>query len=147
MQETILAIYLWLKIGHVTFMVFWLAGLFMLPRQCIYLLDHAPGSPGEAKWADRSAKLRKIILTPSLIVVWVLGLLMAYGGGWFDNGWLHAKLALVVALTGYHGWLVAQSKKMARGERPQTERTLRFAGEVPGLLLVLIVALVYLKPF
>ncbi|MGB3807307.1 MAG: CopD family protein [Erythrobacter sp.] len=147
MQDALLAIYQWLKIGHVIFMVFWLAGLFMLPRQCIYMLDHAPGSDGEAKWAVRMGKLRKIILTPSLVLVWAFGLLLAFSGGWFDNGWLHAKLLLVVALSGYHGWLVAQTKKMARGARPLSEKTLRMIGEVPGLLLVLIVTLVYIKPF
>lgn len=147
MQEFLVSIYLWLKIGHVIFMVFWLAGLFMLPRQCIYMLDHAPGSAGEAKWAERMGKLRKIILTPSLVIVWVLGLLIAYAIGAFSEGWLHAKLTFVLILSGYHGWLVAQTKKMARGERPLTEKRLRMIGEVPGLLLVVIVALVYLKPF
>jgi putative membrane protein len=147
MQETLSSIYLFLKAGHVIFMVFWLAGLFMLPRQCIYMRDHAPGSPGEAKWAERMGKLRKIILTPSLIIVWVLGLSLAYAGGWFSDGWLHAKLTLVLALTGFHGWLVAQTKKMARGARPLSEKQLRMIGEVPGLILVLVVVLVYLKPF
>ena len=147
MQEVLSSIYLFLKSGHVIFMVFWLAGLFMLPRQCIYMLDHAPGSDGEAKWATRMGKLRKIILTPSMIIVWVLGLSMAYAGGHFAFGWLHAKLMLVLVLTGYHGWLVAQTKKMARGERPLTEARLRLIGEVPGLLLIVIVVLVYLKPF
>lgn len=147
MQSVLLDISVWLRIGHVVFMVFWLAGLFMLPRQCIYMLDHAPGSEGEAKWAERMTKLRKIILTPSLIVVWVLGLLMAYGFGYFSQGWLHAKLTLVLILSGYHGWLVAQAKKMARGERPLSEKALRMVGEVPGLLLVAIVLLVYLRPF
>ena len=147
MQETLSAIYLFLKAGHVIFMVFWLAGLFMLPRQCIYMLDHAPGSAGEAKWAERMGKLRKIILTPSLIIVWVLGLSLAYAGGWFSDGWLHAKLTLVLALTGFHGWLVAQTRKMARGARPLSEKQLRMIGEVPGLILVLVVVLVYLKPF
>jgi protoporphyrinogen IX oxidase len=147
MQETLASIYLFLKSGHVIFMVFWLAGLFMLPRQCIYLLDHAPGSPGEAKWVERMGKLRKIILTPSLIIVWALGLLMAYAYGHFASGWFHAKLTLVLLLSGYHGWLVAQTKKMARGERPLTESRLRLIGEVPGLILVVVVLLVYLKPF
>lgn len=147
MQDLLLSIYQFLKTGHVIFMVFWLAGLFMLPRQCIYMLDHAPGSEGEAKWAHRMGKLRSIILTPSMVIVWVLGLTLAYAGGHFAFGWLHAKLTLVLLLTGYHGWLVAQTKKMARGERPLTEARLRMIGEVPGLLLVVIVALVYLKPF
>ena len=147
MQSVLLDISVWLRIGHVVFMVFWLAGLFMLPRQCIYMLDHAPGSQDEAKWAERMGKLRNIILTPSIIVVWVLGLLMAYAFGYFSQGWLHAKLTLVLILSGYHGWLVAQSKKMARGQRPLTEKALRFAGEVPGLILILVVLLVYLRPF
>ncbi|MFM7376563.1 MAG: CopD family protein [Erythrobacter sp.] len=147
MQEALSSIYLFLKSGHVIFMVFWMAGLFMLPRQCIYMLDHTPGSPGEAKWADRMGKLRKIILTPSMIIVWVLGLSMAVGHELFSQGWLHAKLALVLALTGYHGWLVAQTKKMARGERPLSEKTLRMIGEVPGILLILIVLLVIFQPF
>ena len=147
MQETLLSISPWLRIGHIIFMVFWLAGLFMLPRQCIYMLDHAPGSEGEAKWAERMGKLRKIILTPSMIIVWVLGLMLAYAFGYFSNGWFHAKLTLVLVLTGYHGWLVGQTKKMARGKRPLSEKTLRMIGEVPGLLLVLIVVLVILKPF
>lgn len=148
MQDTILSIYLFLKSGHVIFMVFWLAGLFMLPRQMIYMLDHPAGSPGEAKWATRMGKLRKIILTPAMIIVWVLGLTMAYAGNHFSGaGWLHAKLTLVLILTGYHGWLVGQTKKMARGERPLSEKTLRLIGEVPGILLILIVLLVYLKPF
>lgn len=147
MQDTLLSISPWLRIGHIIFMVFWLAGLFMLPRQCIYMLDHAPGSEGEAKWAERMGKLRKIILTPSMIIVWVLGLMLAYAFGYFSNGWFHAKLTLVLILTGYHGWLVGQTKKMARGDRPLSEKTLRMIGEVPGLLLVLIVVLVILKPF
>lgn len=147
MQDLLLSIYLFLKSGHVIFMVFWMAGLFMLPRQCIYMLDHAPGTPGEAMWAERMGKLRTIILTPSLIVVWVLGLTMAATMGFFTQGWLHAKLALVLAMTGFHGYMVGQTKKMARGERPLTEKQLRMIGEVPGLLLVLIVVLVYLKPF
>ncbi|MEE4212715.1 MAG: CopD family protein [Parvularcula sp.] len=146
------AIYPWVKAGHVIFMVFWLAGLFMLPRQCIYMLDAAPGSADEAKWAHRMGLLRKIILTPSLIVVWLLGLYLMYGlfiasGTLGQNGWLHAKIVLVLALSGYHGWLVAKTKAMARGERPLSEKTLRMVGEIPGLLLALIVVLVYVRPF
>ncbi len=147
MQDPLSLMYVWLKAGHVIFMVFWLAGLFMLPRQCIYILDHASGSEGEAKWAMRMGKLRKIIMTPSLIIVWVLGLTLAYSTGAFTQGWFHAKLTLVLALTGYHGWLVGQTKKMARGERPLTEKQLRMFGEVPGLILVVVVVLVYTRPF
>lgn len=138
--------YLWLKAGHIIFVVFWMAGLFMLPRQLIYVHSAAPGSEEEALWAHRMGLLRKVILTPSLIVVWVLGLLMSVQLGLFAGapglGWLHAKLLLVIILTGYHGFMVAQSKKSSLGERPLSEKQLRLLGEVPGLLLVLIVILV-----
>lgn len=138
--------YLWLKAGHIIFVVFWMAGLFMLPRQMIYVHPAAPGSDEEALWAKRMGLLRKIILTPSVIIVWVLGLLMAYELGLFHGapglGWLHAKFLVVVGLTTFHGFLVAQSKKIAAGERPLSEKQLRMWGEVPGLLLVVIVILV-----
>lgn len=138
--------YLWLKAGHIIFVVFWMAGLFMLPRQMIYTHSSAPGSEEEALWAKRMGLLRKVILTPSVIVVWGLGLLMAVELGLFEGapglGWLHAKLLMVIALTGYHGFMVAQSKKFASGERPLSEKQLRMLGEVPGLLLVVIVILV-----
>ncbi|GMM91842.1 protoporphyrinogen oxidase HemJ [Qipengyuania sp. MTN3-11] len=139
--------YYWLKAGHIIFMVFWLAGLFMLPRQMLYLHPYGEGSPERDVWADRIGKLRRIILTPSLIVVWVLGLLLAWTIGAFSQGWFHAKLLLVLLLTGYHGWMVAQAKKMIAGERPLTEKNLRLFGEVPAILLALIVVLVVVKPF
>ena len=110
--------YLWLKAGHIIFMVFWLAGLFMLPRQMIYLHPASPGSDESALWAKRMGLLRKVILTPSLIVVWVLGLLLAMTIGAWDQGWFHAKLLFVLLLTAFHGIMVARSKKMIAGDRP-----------------------------
>ena len=147
MQQTLATLYPWLKSGHIIFVVFWMAGLFMLPRQMRYCHAAVPGSPEEARWADRMEKLRRIILTPSLAAVWLLGLALAAALGAWDQGWLHAKFALVIALTGFHGYLVAQSKKMARGARPLSEKQLRMWGEVPAILLVLIVVLVVVKPF
>jgi protoporphyrinogen IX oxidase len=147
MQQTLAILYPWLKSGHIIFVVFWMAGLFMLPRQMLYCLSAAPGSPEEALWADRMGKLLAIILTPSIVAVWILGLALAAGLDVWDQGWLHAKLALVVALSGLHGYLAAQARKMARGLRPLSERQLRMWGELPALLLVLIVVLVVTKPF
>lgn len=147
MQETLAALYLWLKAGHVIFVVFWMAGLFILPRQMLYALDAAPGSPEAALWADRMGKLRRIILTPSLVIVWLLGLLLASAIGAWSEGWLHAKLLVVLGLTGVHGYLVAQARRMTAGARPLTARQLRLWGEVPALALVVIVVLVIVKPF
>ena len=139
--------YLWLKAGHIIFMVFWLAGLFMLPRQMIYLHPASPGSDESALWAKRIGLLRKVILTPSLIVVWVLGLLLAMTIGAWDQGWFHAKLLFVLLLTAFHGIMVARSKKMIAGDRPMSEKQLRMWGEFPGIMLAIIVILVMVKPF
>ena len=139
--------YLWLKAGHIIFMVFWLAGLFMLPRQMIYLHPAAPDSDESKLWAKRMGLLRKIILTPSIIVVWILGLLLAETLQVWGEGWLHAKLLLVVLLSGFHGYMVAQSRKMANGARPLSEKQLRMFGEIPGILLALIVIMVVVRPF
>ena len=139
--------YYWLKAGHIIFMVFWMAGLFMLPRQMIYLHSANPESEEAALWAKRMGLLRRVILTPSLIVVWVLGLLLAMSIGAWDQGWFHAKLFFVVLLTAFHGIMVARSKKMTSGERPMTEKQLRIWGEFPGIALAIIVVLVVVKPF
>lgn len=147
MQQVLAMTYLWLKAGHVIFVIFWMAGLFMLPRFFVYHQECAPGSPEEAIWIDREAKLLKIILWPSLIVVWLLGLSLASTIGAFAQGWFHAKLALVLVLSAYHVWMASYAAALARGERKLTGRKLRMINEVPGIAAALIVILVIVKPF
>lgn len=139
--------YLWLKAGHVIFVIFWMAGLFMLPRFFVYHQEAAPGSPEEAVWVDRERKLLKIILWPSLVVAWLLGLSLAATIGAFAQGWFHAKLVLVLALSAYHLWLASYAAALARGKRKLTGRRLRMINEVPGIAVALIVILVIVKPF
>ena len=141
--------YLWLKAGHIIFMVFWMAGLFMLPRYLVYHQEAlAAGRSDEAAlWVEREGKLRHIILTPAMIVVWILGLTLATVGQHWGAGWLHAKFALVLLLSGYHGWAVGYAKRLARGEMRLDGRTLRMINEVPALLATVIVVLVFVKPF
>ena len=135
------------KAAHVTVTFFWIAGLFMLPRYLAYQAQEVPGSPQDRKWVERTGKLRKIILTPALIAVWVLGLSVATSYGLAGAGWIHAKLALALLLSGYHGWMVGISKKMAAGQRPLAEKALRLWNEVPALATILFVFLAILKPF
>ena len=139
--------YLWLKAGHLIFVIFWMAGLFMLPRYFVYHQESAPGSPEEALWVERERKLRQIILGPSIALVWLLGLALAFTIGAWDQGWFHAKLLVVIALSGYHGWLAGYAKKLARGERPLEGKTLRLLNEVPGVAVAVIVILAIVKPF
>jgi protoporphyrinogen IX oxidase len=142
--------YLWVKAFHIVFVIFWMAGLFLLPR---YLVHHqeALGTPQAADWIKREAMLRRMILTPSMILVWLLGLALAANLGLFDGqpglGWLHAKLLFVLGLSGYHGWAVGYSKKLARGTGSIAPRRLRLLNEVPALAAVAIVILAVVKPF
>ena len=142
--------YLWVKAFHIVFVIFWMAGLFLFPR---YLVHHqeALGTPQAADWVKREALLRRMILSPSMIIVWLLGLVLAANVGLFDGqpglGWLHAKLLLVVGLSGFHGCAVGYSKKLARGEGSVASARLRLLNEVPALAVVLIVVLAVVKPF
>ena len=99
----------------------------------------------------REGVLRRMILTPSLAIVWVLGLLLAANAGLFDGGaglgWLHAKLALVLALSGYHGWAVGYARKLATGKPLMTGRQLRLINEIPALVVAVVVILVVVRPF
>ena len=147
MNEILSMLYLWLKAAHLIFVIFWMAGLFMMPRFFVYHQETAVGSEEDGKWIEREGKLRKIILNPSLIIVWVVGLLLAYNIGAFSQGWFHAKLLMVLALSGYHGWMICYSKKLARGERTMTDKKLRMVNEVPGIAAAVIVILVIIKPF
>lgn len=138
---------LWVKAAHIIFVIFWMAGLFMLPRFFVYHQEAAAGSPEDARWIDRERRLLKIILEPSMIVVWVLGIMLALNLGAFSQGWFHAKLLCVIALSGYHGWMSAYAKKLARGERPLADKKLRMLNEVPGVAAALIVILAVVRPF
>jgi putative membrane protein len=139
--------YAWLKAGHVIFVIFWIAGMFMLPRYYVYHQESAPGSEEEKRWIDRERKLRQIIITPSMALVWVLGLTLAWTTGAWQQGWFLAKFAIVLALSAYHGWLVGYGRKLAAGQRPLGGKALRIMNELPGLATVLIVILVIVKPF
>lgn len=147
MQDVLSMIYLWLKAGHVIFVIFWMAGLFMLPRLYVYHQECPPDSPENALWVMRERRLIRIILNPSIIVVWGLGILLALNSGAFAATWLQVKLLFVLLLSGYHGWLVSYGKKLAAGERSISERNLRLLNEVPGVAVAIIVVLAVVKPF
>jgi putative membrane protein len=145
------AAYPWVKAAHIIFMVFWMAGLFILPRYLIHHQEGGLGTPEAARWVEREAKLRTMILTPSIIVVWALGLALGAHIGLFNGapglGWLHLKLLLVLVLSGYHGWAVGYARKLAAGRATLPARTLRMVNEAPAVLLALIVILAVVKPF
>ena len=139
--------YPWVKAAHITFVIFWMAGLFLVPRFYVYHHATAPGSAEDRAWIEREDRARTIILTPAMIAVWVLGLLLAVHIGAFGQYWFMGKLLLVIALTGYQGWIGRYGKALAAGNRPMDNRSLRIMNEVPGIATALIVVLVIVRPF
>ena len=147
LNSALIVTYEWIKAAHVIFVIFWIAGLFMLPRYYVYHQEAVPGSPEEQRWIDRESKLRNIIITPAMIMVWLLGLTLAHTLGAWSETWLQLKILLVIGLSAYHGYMIGYGKKLARGERPVSGRTLRIMNEIPGVATALIVILVIVKPF
>jgi putative membrane protein len=139
--------YPWVKAAHVTFVIFWLAGLFLLPRFYVYHQEAAVGSPEDRAWIDREARVRSIILNPAMVVVWVLGLMLATNLALWDQHWFQAKLAFVIGLSAYQGWLGSYGKKLANGQRPLTGKAVRMLNEIPGIAAAIIVVLVIVRPF
>lgn len=140
-------IYLWIKAAHLIFVIFWMAGLFMLPRFFVYHQEAERGSAEADKWIEREKRLIKIILNPAMLIVWVFGLWLAVITGAFAEGWFLVKFLLVIALTAYHGWMSAYAKKLARGEWTLEGKTLRLLNEIPGTAAAVIVVMVIVKPF
>ena len=137
----------WVLAAHVTFVIFWMAGLFLLQRFYVYHQEAPIGSPEDRAWIEREGRVRSIILTPAMIVVWILGLMLAFDIGAWTDGWFHAKLALVVGLSAYQGWLVSYGRKLANGQRPLSGKAVRMINEIPGIAAALIVVLVIVRPF
>ena len=145
-------LYAWLKAGHIIFVIFWVAGLFMLPRYYVYHQEAAAGSDEEKRWLEREHKLRTIILTPAMILAWTFGILLVWinyanGIALLREPWFLAKFLIVFALSGYHGWMIGYGRKLTAGQRPVSGRALRLMNEVPGIAVVLVVILVIVRPF
>ncbi len=138
---------LWIKAFHVIFVVSWFAGLFYLPRLFVYHCE-VQDAVGLARFGVMERKLYAI-MTVGMIGTWLLGLTMIVlnPGYLHSGGWLHVKIALVVLLSGYHGWLKTCVRRFAANVNRRSARFYRWINEVPALLLIAIVILVIVKPF
>ena len=137
---------LWLKALHLIFMVTWFAGLFYLPRIYVYLTE-ATDEAVRATLRTMAQRLYRITLV-GMILTWVFGIaLLVWNPGYLSMGWLHAKLLLVAALSGYLGWLKVHLRRFTGGTNTGTSRFWRIANEVPAVVLLLVVPLAVLRPF
>ncbi|MEE9587964.1 MAG: protoporphyrinogen oxidase HemJ [Hyphomicrobiaceae bacterium] len=138
---------LWLKAFHIMSVIAWMAGLFYLPRLYVY---HAAAPVGSAlceTFKIMERKLLRVIMNPAMIAAWIFGIWAAIVGNFFVDGWLHAKLIFVVALTAFHGFLAKIRKDFEADANRYSERFYRRINEVPTVLMIAIVGLAVLKPF
>jgi len=148
MTAFLLSIYLWIKALHLIMVIALMAAMMYLPRLFIYHHQAEKGGEAERHFITMERRLLKGIANPALIAVWVLGILMLIANPAFlSSGWFHVKLALVLGISGIHGFYAAAQRKFAAGERPRTEKFWRIINEVPFLMLVVIVIMVIVKPF
>jgi putative membrane protein len=140
-------LYLWIKAFHVVAVISWMAGLLYLPRLFIYHTDAAAGSDAAETFKTMENRLYFVIMNPAMMLSWVLGLYLAWSVYGFHGGWLHAKLAFVLVLTGFHVFLGRSVRAFSRDENRISPRGWRFLNEMPALLMVAIVIFVVVKPF
>ena len=143
---------------HIIAVIAWIAGLLMLPRFYAYLTTSQPGGELEASMLKAAQSLRTVILGPSLVLAWAFGLFLfaTYSTGDWSRPlgevlasvphWFWAKFILVLGLSGYHGFLSAEGRRIAKGERRRSERFWRLMSEVPFLVAIAAVLLATLEP-
>ena len=139
--------YLWIKALHVIAVIAWMAGMLYLPRLFVYHCDAPKGSPQSETFKVMERRLVKAIINPAMIVTWAAGLYLAWEGGWFTSHWFHGKLALVIVLSGVHGYFAGAVRKFAEDRNTVPANTWRLLNEVPTVLMIGIVILVIVKPF
>ncbi len=139
--------YEWIKALHVIAVIAWMAGMLYLPRLFVYHCEAEAGSKQSATFKLMEQRLLKAIINPAKTVTWLAGLYLAWAGHWFSAPWLHAKLLLVVVLSGVHGFFSRLVKDFAADRNTRSQRFYRFINEVPTILMIGIVILVVVKPF
>jgi len=139
---------LYVKAFHIVFIASWFAGLFYLPRIFVNLAmeSHQPSVERLLLMARKLYRFMTILMIPALALgLWLwLGYGIGKGPG---NGWMHAKLAIVVLLIGYHHACGSILKKFERGQNKRSHKWFRFFNEVPVLMMIAAVILVVVKPF
>ncbi|MBM5783138.1 MAG: protoporphyrinogen oxidase HemJ [Pelagibacterales bacterium] len=133
------------KIIHIIAVICWMAGLLYLPRIFVYHTQVEKNGETDKIFQIMEVKLLRFIMNPAMIIVFVFGLYLAYEFG-FDAKWIHIKIALVLLLAGFHGFIAKCRKNFALGQNKYSQKFFRLINEIPIVLAIVIVTLVILKP-
>lgn len=140
-------LYDWIKAGHIVSLIAWMAAMLYLPRLFVYHASLPPGSGAQAEtFKVMERRLLKAIMTPAMIATWLFGLILVWMSGYYAAHWMQAKFALVVAMSGIHGWLARMVKDFAADRNTRGHKFYRVLNEVPTLIMIVVVILVTVKP-
>jgi putative membrane protein len=138
----------YIKAFHIIAVIAWMAGLLYLPRLFVYHAASEAGSPQAETFKVMERRLLRFITTPAMVAAWIFGLILAFSVvDWAHAGWFHAKLLLVLILSGFTGVLAKWTREFAADRNTHSQRFYRIANEVPTLLMIAIVILAVVKPF
>jgi protoporphyrinogen IX oxidase len=140
-------LYPWILAVHIMAVISWMAGQLYLPRLFVYHCGAEIGSVQSETFKVMERRLLRQIMTPAMVVTWLAGLWMIWAGGWIHAGWLHAKLVLVVVMSGLHGMSARYVRDFAADRNRRSHVFYRVFNEAPTLLMVIIVILAVVKPF
>jgi protoporphyrinogen IX oxidase len=140
-------LYSWLLALHIIAFVAWMAGMLYLPRLYVYHTGAAKGSELSETFKVMERRLLRGIINPAMIGTWILGLLLAWQGHHWGEGWFHAKLVLLLCMQLTHAAYARWRRQLAADDNRHGRDFYRAMNEVPTLLLIGIVLLAVLKPF
>jgi putative membrane protein len=150
MIDYLIAMYPWLKAGHIISVISWMAGIFYLPRLFVHHSEKVEvPSQTDRLFSMMESKLLKVIMTPAMLATWSFGLSLTVIPGVLDwsDIWPWVKLMSIIAMTWFHFWLAKRQRDFELGDNQLTGKTYRIMNEVPTVLLLVIVIMVVVRPF
>ena len=141
--------YEWVKALHVISVIAWMSGMMYLPRLFVYHAESPVGSEKSETFKVMERKLYRGIITPAMVATWIFGLWLAFGFGIvdFSMGWMWLKAAMVLALSGVHGWYGGLLRKFQNDQNTRPHTFYRAINEIPFVIVIVIVIAVIVKPF
>jgi protoporphyrinogen IX oxidase len=139
--------YEWIKALHVIAVISWMAGMLYLPRLFVYHCEAETSSKQSETFKVMERRLLRAIINPAMIVTWLAGIYLVWAGTWYRAPWFHAKLLLVLVMSGVHGFFARWVKAFAADRNLHSQKFYRIINELPTVLMIGIVVLVIVKPF
>ena len=147
--------YDWIIWFHIISMISWFAVLFYMPRLFVYHAEHADNAGFVEVVKIMELKIYKYIGVPAMWATVLSGIALIflstshYGGVNIlsTGGWLHTKILFVVLLMVYFFSLGVMRKRLLEDKCDKSGKFFRAYNEVPTLILLVIIAMVVIRPF